>query len=152
MIQRIQSVYLLISFLVLSLMLFFPLGMIDTHTYVVHRYDAFTINVVETDELIVHTFPIAVLAGISALISLITIFLYKKRMVQKRLGVLNILLLIGLIVLLYVYPNYLSGLDIMMVNYKVLAAMPIIAIILTLLANRAIQKDENLVRSADRIR
>ncbi len=151
MIQRIQSVYLFFSFVILALMLIFPIGMISDTT-AQYNFDAFSIVSTSTQQLTTYTIPVAILVVVSAFISLITIFLYNKRMLQKRLGILNMLLMLGLVAVLYIFPNYLSGLSVENVSYELTAASPLISIIFTWLANRGIQKDENLVRSADRIR
>ncbi len=94
---------------------------------------------------------IAVLGGALALLN---IFLFNNRKLQIKLGYIIILICIAL----PLFAGYLmysegavfgKGLDI---SYGVGLAMPILAIVFTILANKFIKKDDKLVRSADRLR
>ena len=87
----------------------------------------------------------------AALLALISIFLYKNRQNQFVLNRLNIIL--NLILLgLFVYRSLtLSGEEV--ASEKGIGMfIPILSIVLLVLSNRAIQKDENLVKSVDRLR
>jgi len=87
----------------------------------------------------------------SALLSVISIFLYKSRQTQFVLGRLNIILnfiLLGLFVYrLLSLPgepaNSEKGNGLL---------LPVFSIVLLALANKAIKKDESLVKSVDRLR
>ena len=87
----------------------------------------------------------------SALLSVISIFLYKSRQTQFVLGRLNIILnfiLLGLFVYrLLSLPgepaNSEKGIGLL---------LPVFSIVLLALANKAIKKDESLVKSVDRLR
>ena len=87
----------------------------------------------------------------SALLSLTSIFLYKSRQTQFVLGRLNIILnfiLLGLFVYrLLNLPgepaNSEKGIGLL---------LPVFSIVLLALANKAIKKDESLVKSVDRLR
>jgi len=87
----------------------------------------------------------------SALLSLISIFLYKNRKAQFVLGRLNIILnfiLLGL----FVYQSLnLSG-ETHVSEKGIGMFLPIVSIVLLVLANKAIKKDEDLVKSVDRLR
>lgn len=156
MIQRVQTLYLLLATLLMSLTLFLPLATIWQGN----------------EELIIKAFGIAGTFGVdmplplylgvvlsaAALLPLITIFLFKKRLVQIRLCVSEIVLLLGsaAFVALYCYrvctllQTIISG-DI---NFTLgfASLMPVVSIIPVVLAIRGIAKDEALVRSLDRIR
>jgi succinate-acetate transporter protein len=88
----------------------------------------------------------------SAILALITIFLFKNRKLQFVLNRLNILLnLILLGIFVYRILNLSGGTEI--VSEKGIGViLPIISIVLLVLANRAIKKDEDLVKSVDRLR
>lgn len=87
----------------------------------------------------------------SALLSLLSIFLYKNRKLQINLNWLNILLNILLIgYLVYVLLNLSGGLSNPEKGIGTLGAF--ISIGLLLIANRYIKKDEELVKSIDRFR
>lgn len=86
----------------------------------------------------------------SAVLSLATIFLFKNRKLQMQLGLLNILLNILLVgYLAYSLSNLPGGFD----SEKGIGLLaPFISIVLLILANRFIKKDEKLVKSIDRFR
>jgi hypothetical protein len=106
----------------------------------------------ENGEIYRNTLSINMLIGIVSLISLTSIFLYKKRTLQIRLCIYNIILLFGLTGLLAFYifdaANALNA-DIV---FKFSITFPVISIILTYLAFRNIRKDDAIVKSLDRIR
>lgn len=134
MIQRIQTVYLLISALVMSL---------GTYTT-----ELFSVN----GELIMlsHSIYFVLLSGGVAGISLATLFYYKNRKAQvvlNRISTILTFVLIGLILVEFLgqpsEANVKIGLGML---------LPLMNVILLVLANRAIMKDEMLVRAADRLR
>ena len=88
----------------------------------------------------------------AGVLALIAIFLFKNRPLQSRLARLSILFIIAGIG----FSAYLlfsqSGNTINALGISAGTFLPIVAIILTVLANRSIKKDENLVRSMDRLR
>ena len=93
-----------------------------------------------------------ILLGLSTTLSLLSIVSYKKRQNQFVIGRLNIIL--NLILLgLFVYRSLnLSG-EAPAVSEKGIGMfLPVVAIVLLVLANKAIKKDEDLVKSVDRLR
>ncbi|RUT80020.1 DUF4293 domain-containing protein [Ancylomarina longa] len=153
MIQRIQSLYLLGSFVLIVVMFFLPLAeLIDaagnTFTFLYRGIPA----VKEGDPAIFNAYPVAILLSIIALITLITIFLFKKRMLQIRLSIFNLICMLGAMGLIYYSINsQVNDLN-AIVDYSLINAFPLVAMVLTFLAIRSIGKDETLIRSMDRIR
>jgi len=137
MIQRIQTIYLLLAFVVTGALPFvFPLWtMNDGKVYFFMQNQLYVI-----------------LFGLSTTLSLLSIISYKKRQNQFVLGRLNIIL--NLILLgLFVYRSLnLSGETPAVSEKGIGMFLPIVAIVLLVLANKAIRKDEDLVKSADRLR
>lgn len=135
MIQRIQSVYLLLAAVATGILIFlFPL-------YMYEGAEAYILN-----DAIFTT-----MAVLSTLISLFSIFRYKNRKQQVVSGRVNIIVnfcLLGFI--LYLYFTEINGQPDAKLGLGTF--MPLVAVILISLANRAIMKDEELVRSADRLR
>jgi amino acid transporter len=95
------------------------------------------------------------------LFTLFVLFSFKNRKKQIRFAGLNLLLLCGFIVLtFFTFDNVQSYLNHsvnqqgseLSTTYGIGMVLPIISIIFNFLAIRAIKKDEELVRSADRIR
>ncbi|WP_456313040.1 DUF4293 domain-containing protein [Pseudomonas shirazensis] len=138
MIQRIQTVYLLLTFVVTGVLMFFiPLWTLNNGKAFYFMQDQ------------VYT----ILLGLSTVLSVISIISYKKRQNQFVMGRLNIIL--NLILLgLFVYRSLnLSGDTTTIVSEKGIGMfLPIVAIVLLVLANKAIKKDEDLVKSVDRLR
>ncbi|REG90127.1 DUF4293 domain-containing protein [Winogradskyella sediminis] len=87
----------------------------------------------------------------SALLSLISIFRFNNRKSQFVLGRLNIILnfiLLGI----FVYQSLnLSG-EINVSEKGIGVLLPVFSIVCLVLANKAIKKDEDLVKSVDRLR
>ena len=87
----------------------------------------------------------------SALLSLISIFKYKNRKAQFMLGRVNIILnfiLLGI----FVYQSLnLSG-ETIVSEKGIGVLLPVFSIVFLVLANKAIKKDEDLVKSVDRLR
>jgi magnesium-transporting ATPase (P-type) len=137
MIQRIQTIYLLLAFVVTGILLFFiPLWtMKDGKEFYFMQSQVYTI-----------------VLGLSTTLTLLSIVSYKKRQNQFVIGRLNIIL--NLILLgLFVYRSLnLSGETPAVSEKGIGMFLPVIAVVLLVLANKAIKKDEDLVKSVDRLR
>lgn len=151
MIQRIQSVYLLAAVVVLLMILVLPIA-----TLVNAQSDSFTYlfyGIVNSEgQIALQAFPLATLLVIMPIISLISIFLYKKRILQMRLCIYNILLMLGSIGLILFYSFQAKNNLFTETIFSFPIVLPVVAAILTYLAFRGIRKDEILVKSIDRIR
>ena len=137
MIQRIQTVYLFLTFIITGVLLFFiPLWTLNNGKAFYFMQDQ------------VYT----ILLGLSTMLTIICIISYKKRQNQFVMGRLNIIL--NLILLgLFVYRSLnLSGEAVNVSEKGIGMFLPIVAIVLLVLANKAIKKDEDLVKSVDRLR
>ncbi|MFQ6599971.1 DUF4293 domain-containing protein [Flavobacterium sp. C3NV] len=137
MIQRIQTVYLILTFIATSvLMLFIPLWTLKGGALFYFNQD-----------------PIYnVIVGLSTMLTIVSIISYKKRQnqfVMNRLNIILNLILLGL----FVYRSLnLSGETLAVSEKDIGMFLPIVAIVLLVLANKAIKKDEDLVKSVDRLR
>nr|WP_321410096.1 DUF4293 domain-containing protein [uncultured Carboxylicivirga sp.] len=149
MIQRIQSIYLLISGLLTGSMFFVPLAELANND---GSYTLLYRGLADSEQLTTPTLALAILVTITTLISLINIFLYKKRLIQIRLGGLNMGLLLGTTGMIYFLGSQVAKNLSAEISYKIPMVFPIVALILTFLAIRSIGKDEALIKSMDRIR
>ena len=87
----------------------------------------------------------------SALLAIISIFTFKNRQTQFVLGRLNIIL--NLILLgFFVYQSLNASGETTVSEKGVGMLLPFVSIVLLVLANKAIKKDEDLVKSVDRLR
>ncbi len=152
MIQRIQSVYLLVATFLLASVFAYPYAELLSADGQLFIFNFNGLSIENQDELYFLTVPPIILLVITTLISFTSIFLYKKRIFQMRMNSFNIILMIGYLGLNYYYiQNFSKQLD-GVVSYQITAIFPFVAAVLTFLAIRAIGKDEALIRSMDRIR
>jgi len=152
MIQRIQSVFLFVSLCFMIPMLFAPVANLvyETGDILTFNLSGFYITEAGATTCISNQYSLMIFGIIICVLNLITIFLYRRRVLQLRLCVYNILLLIGLVgVMLF---TLYSLQDIRSISYCLPAVFPIICIILHFLAFRGIRKDELMVQSLSRLR
>lgn len=147
MIQRIQTLFILAAGMLIGSLYIQKFADIIVNDQL-HIFNAF--GIFKDEELLFSGLPLMILIGIIAVLHLLTLFLFKKRILQIRILAFSIILMLGLFGLFF-YFTYTSFEDIK-VAFKVAVALPIVAVILDWLAIRAIGKDEALVRSLDRIR
>jgi hypothetical protein len=143
MIQRIQTIYLLIAS-VISGGLIFVFNLWKTL-----KENVFTLDLFQSDSILLKCIPI--LFFISAILSIVTIFLFKNRQLQFVIGRISILINLFLLGLLIYLSLNLPG-ETMVSEKGIGMFLPILAILLIVLANKAIKKDEDLVKSVDRLR
>jgi uncharacterized membrane protein len=155
MIQRIQSIYLLAASLVLFALFLFPVinnlilnGHADS-IMVSGIYEV--VNGVRTKTSSLITLSIATV--IVALLPLAGIFMYKNRKQQSSYCYIVIVLIIGYSFYLTETVKPIAGnITLRTENYGIGMILPSLAIVLIFFAIRGINKDEKLVRSADRLR
>lgn len=150
MIQRIQTLYLLLVVILGTLLCFFsPVQFLMPEG---------------TEYISLMPFNKWALAAITVAIpalALVTIFLFRRRLLQSRLNIMNVVFCLGYYAMLALYiafivkgyeplaDNTLSGAEWYL---SVWAAIPLVNIVLIMMATRRILKDEALVRAADRLR
>lgn len=147
MLQRIQTVYLLISAILLSMLYRFPLADISAGSEIF----LFNINgIFKGSEKLIDGLPLISFLSLIILLHVYVIFSYKKRIRQMRVLGFTIILLIGLFGLFFYFAY--AGFDGATTSFKIPVSFPLIAAILDYLAIRNIGKDEALIRSVDRLR
>ena len=143
MIQRIQTIYLFLASIV-SGGLIFVFNLWNTVKEKIFVVDLFSREVI-TLQLIPFMFIV------SSILSIVTIFLFKNRKLQFVIGRVIILINLFLLGLLIYLSLNLSG-ETTVSEKGIGMFLPILAILLIVLANKAIKKDEDLVKSVDRLR
>ena len=156
MIQRIQSVFLLLLALAMLSILALPLW---------HKIDGLT-----NQELTLMAFGfeakgllqpaagpvwlIGMLAAASAAVAAFEIFQFRSRAKQLLLGSINLLLIVATLGAMFYFSNKGEAALNLKLEGQFQAGfyLPTLALLLNLLANRFIRRDEQLVRSADRLR
>jgi hypothetical protein len=156
MIQRIQSVYLFLVTVFMSLMIFLPLAsldLLDGQSVVFYSYGINKVITLQHSELLTRTIPVILLVFLTGFISFINIFQFRHRVIQMRICLVNILLLAVLLILvLFYYHTVKSSLPVSDHIFKLAGMFPVVGIIFTFLAYRNIHDDELLVQSYDRLR
>ncbi|MBQ0049866.1 MAG: DUF4293 domain-containing protein [Bacteroidales bacterium] len=160
MIQRIQTVYLLLAVVCVVLGMMNPVGIFraSDSTPLADLYNLWLS--VESDGQVMH--KVLPWAGLFALLALtasllaIGIFLYKRLALQMRLVNFSMLILIGYYLVLVgfvLYFNHKQGLALFSgLRPTVWAGMPLIGLILSYLAFRGILKDHLLIKSLNHLR
>jgi hypothetical protein len=165
MIQRIQTLWLAFVIIITAATFFFPIVDFSFDFKGMHQIEHYglLLNDKSPDSMqLVQTTPawslIFIQLGIS-LIALVAILLYKRRELQLRFTAGGILLIT--IYIAYLLFIKIDGLEkeitalysVPIVTYnKISISFPILQLLLMILAQRAIRKDERLVRSSDRLR
>lgn len=149
MIQRIQTVYLLIVVGLLITGMCLPLGYFTDSAATTYVFTPLSISAGDDSASSYGFFCILLLSAITALA---TIFLYKNRMLQIRISIFNSILLVGYYLAFVAFYFVLKG-D-LEASFRIHWALclPLICIILNYLAIRAIGKDEVLVNAVNRLR
>lgn len=156
MLQRIQTLYLLIVVVAMSLTLFLPsMRTISPEgiDYALSTLRGFYPVEQGGFHLSGVTMWLTITNVVILLIALFTIFMYKWRIIQIRFSIFNMVLLIGYYAIFF-FTRYVilqqNAMDSTTFSWPII--LPLISAILTYLALRAIGKDEALVRSLDRLR
>jgi nucleoside recognition membrane protein YjiH len=144
MLQRIQTLYLLIASLISGGLLF----MVSLWT-TINGEVIYMMGLLNELDWKLLSIPVAFL--LSAILSLVSIFLFKNRKHQFVLNRINIMVNIYLLVIIVFLLLTLSG-ESQISEKGIGLFMPVVVIVLLALANKAIHKDEALVKSVDRLR
>ena len=172
MIQRIQSIYLVLALVGLALLFMFPTATFDLINPQNNTIEATaSLDLVEQATTYDETGIIPTFVGQSSVLLLImaiavafgvlvSIFLFKNRMLQMRIVAFMLVLTLA-----YIAIVFLSTIDgcvadmqaswpiwTVTVHYGVGTFAPVVVVVLLFLAQQAIKKDELKVRAADRLR
>jgi hypothetical protein len=131
MIQRIQSIYLLIT------------SLISFSSYLIFPKLNFTFN----DSSFMNCFVIPYLC-LGFFGSFFNIFLFKKRVLQLILNKIHLIIHL-LVLIIFSYLIYQKKINHPEIQWII---TPILSAIFLLLANKGIKSDEDLIRSVDRLR
>jgi len=146
MIQRIQTVWLLLATLVGA-------ALFSTDLYSAHVLQNGA-DTIKTIRVMGDHYPTLILGVVITLLPLLAIFMFKNRKRQRALAAFGIVAIAGFIAMIIMrvgnlnnsVPAPTDG------HYHIWAALPVLMIIFLVLAMRGIRKDEKLVKSLDRLR
>lgn len=150
MIQRIQTVYLLIAVILMVVCSCLPVG-----NFLPEGMGAtlpmYNLCIIEEDGWEMIVIGLFFLLAASTTTSVMAIFGFNNRKAQAKKCTISILLLF-LWAALYAVMGWVVGVEGYTFRMEMTAVLPLISIILIWMARRAIIADEKLVRSVDRIR
>ncbi len=147
MLQRIQTVYLLIAALLLGMLFPYPLADISVGSDI---YQFSIEGIFKGPVKVFGGLPLMLFLSLILLLHVYVIFIYKKRIRQMRVLGFTIILLVGLFGLFFYFAY--AGFEGATASFRIPVAFPVVAAILDYLAIRNIGKDEALIRSIDRLR
>lgn len=154
MIQRIQSLYILFSVIICIAVFFIPLGMLDSEVPIRFSVCGFFDN--EKGELLQLNWLPSVVLTAALLLQLVSVFLFKNRILQSKVVQVDLVLLLLFVVVTLltqdIFPYHIAGQETSQINYNWTIILTGFPWVLNYLALRAIKKDEGIVRSADRLR
>ncbi|MBP7184342.1 MAG: DUF4293 domain-containing protein [Saprospiraceae bacterium] len=146
MIQRIQSVFLLLSSICSFGLLSAPFGTTNT---AIANSSLFA----DAQYTITDSFALLGLFIVAALLTLAAIFMYKNRTSQQLLGRISIILnLLGIVLVIILFMQDAPTLGSTTPTESFGLGLPILSMVFAYLGMRFIQKDQRLVDSMDRLR
>ncbi|MCI6161683.1 MAG: DUF4293 domain-containing protein [Prevotellaceae bacterium] len=152
MIQRKQTLFLIVAIILTVVCLCLPIGRFVPESMGV---TSLMFNLWIQTGNGSHDFSVWALFAILLLtcsIALWAIFSYKNRTFQSRLCLFNMLLLLGWYAVYAVFAIILGKDQKVSFSVEIAACLPFISLILHFLARKGIQADEALIKSMDRIR
>jgi hypothetical protein len=153
MIQRIQTLYLIVTLIIISLLLIFPYGYFTSSDTAVYQLNHGGLIKLTDNKItqIYFNYAVTILVSIAISLDIYGIIQYKNR--KKQISHCKALIYILLIIsgsLFWLFFKTTSSFEHSKMSWVIFT--PIIAILPTYMAMKAIKKDEELVQSADRLR
>lgn len=155
MIQRIQSLYLALAIILLMLLIKFPYSSFVSPEGKLYELGFYgLISQPEGFQVLTPTINISypILITIIILLCVVAIFFYKKRNIQVKICHTILVSIIILAIAEYTVFNEVRSQNWKYGSFTIYSYIPYIAGLLVYLARNSIRKDEELVKSIDRIR
>mgnify|MGYP003336945085 CR=1 FL=1 len=154
MLQRIQTVFLILTIICMVAAIFFPIW-VGTDAGVAYKLYPLHYSVMDEEGMQTIYFPYsitAILMAAAATIAFMEVRRFDNRILQVKLGTLNSLILMGVMISAVLFANQLTTEHPTGWTYGPGLYIPFAGVTFNWLAVRFIRRDEKLVRDADRIR
>lgn len=157
MLQRIQTVYLVIALIAVSLLF----TRLPVAVYSLINVGDIPLNVIasyQNPELSqtlytdINTLPLMINIGVLIALICASVVLYTNRPLQYKVTMFAFLINVVLIIVIFYFADSMQTKLNTHASYKFGAFLPLISLVMIILASKAIRKDEKLVRSSDRLR
>ncbi len=147
-IQRIQSVYLLIAVILMAVFAFFPALSFELgeREFVYGALETGKVGATHIDPLML------MLIVLISLLAFIDIFLYKNLQRQMTVCFVDIILGLAMMVAIGIQAFVVGGREGVTLTWQWYLALPVLAIIFLMLAHKAMSSDKKKLRDADRLR
>jgi len=152
MIQRVQTVYLLLIIIIVGVMFVAPSAVYDTTSgKVLWNLVGFSPEgILQTSTILILPAVLSVIVGIA---SLFTVLQYRNRKLQIRLCRINMMVMILFIAsIFYVVDSVKDQPNVVLFAYMYGAYLSVLLPVLNYLSIGAISRDERKVKAADRLR
>ncbi len=147
-IQRIQSVYLLIAVILMVVFAFFPALTFELggRQFVYGALEAGKVGVTHIDPLML------MLVVLISLLALIDIFLFKNLQRQMTVCFVDIIIGLAMLVAIGIQAFYVNGKDGVTLTWQWYLLLPILSIVFLMLAHKAMSRDKKMLCDSDRLR
>ena len=147
-IQRIQSVYLIIAVILMAVFAFFPALTFELggRQFVYGALEAGKVGVTHIDPLML------MLVVLISLLALIDIFLFKNLQRQMTVCFVDIIIGLAMLVAIGIQAFYVKGKDGVTLTWQWYLILPILSIVFLMLAHKAMSRDKKMLRDSDRLR
>lgn len=153
MLQRIQTLYLLIVSVLVSLTAMFPLAdLMGNDKQVFYQNAQGIFQTIGEGAKVESTISLQLILLLIVILVVLTIFSFRNRIFQIRLCYINTALIALFYGMFFLYENSIQIAFNATSNYRIALSFPLISLIVNWMAIRGIKKDEALVKSLNRIR
>ncbi|MFR9504116.1 MAG: DUF4293 domain-containing protein [Rikenellaceae bacterium] len=156
MLQRVQTLYLLGATALMAIFFLNPMAIFSNSDGI---FTLSAVGVKDSEGTLVYSAIYSIIMlSLATLLPFVNLFLFKRRMLQVRLCVVQMVLTLGALIVSGVYfylGNRFFGADtsdISISSIRIVCILPLFAIFLDYMALKAILRDELLIKSIDRIR
>ena len=153
--QRTQSIFFFIALMLNVAIFWLDLANISLDG-VLHSFNLYKLQVVDSGEVIYSNIALTILCSLCIALCLVTLGMFKKRQLQIKLAKLLLLVQVGFLVAIFFIVDGAvtnsASVSLGTVEYYIGAYFALLPLIFIFLAIKAIKKDEDLVKAADRIR
>lgn len=147
-IQRIQSVYLLIAVILMAVFAFFPALTFELggREFVYGALEAGKVGVTHIDPLML------TLVILICFLAFIDIFLYKNLQRQMTVCFVDIIIGLAMLIAICIEAYVVSGKEGLTMRWQPSLCLPLLSIIFLCLAHKAMSRDKKMLRDSDRLR
>ena len=146
--QRIQSVYLLIAVILMVVFAFFPAltFQLGDREFVYGALEAGKVGVTHIDPLML------MLVILISFLALIDIFLYKNLQRQMTVCFVDIIIGLAMLIAIGIQAYVIGNKEGVVVTWQWYLILPVLAIIFLMCAHKAMSNDKKKLQDADRLR